>query len=114
MVIKLKTLSIIFFIISAGLFYWQKNNTKNSLISKINEPVEVIKKSIEQKKNDSLAPLKDSSIGDQELTAMTKIEINPNNGQEEVKIMIPKGKRLYDEEKMKEISSDANIESITH
>ena len=110
----MKTLSIVFlllFIFTGGFFYWQKNNARNQVGTITELPKKIFINTIET--NDSSGNKIVNSNEDMQVSyGNTQIVINPNNNQEEVKISIPKGKILYDEEKMKEISSDANIETI--
>lgn len=56
--------------------------------------------------------LKKKGKAGSENSAQIKIEKDQLTQQEVIKVIIPKGKRLYDEEKMKEVSYDANIEYL--
>jgi len=94
------------------MFFWEKYNLQNFFSSRAKKSISVSDKSAESSIYQNVS--KKSIQGEtNNINGITKIVINPETGKEEIKIKIPKGKRLYDQEKMNEISSDANIDILT-
>ena len=111
----LKKIAIVFlliFIFTGGIFFWQKNQPSNSMTSSSLFPTKIFMNNTEKSDKES-SQASTIEADKQIVSGNTKIIVNPENNQEEIKVTIPKGKRLYDEEKMKEISTDANVDILS-
>ena len=111
---KISILLFSLFILVTTLFVWEKYLPKKYSILSFHYKF---------KNNETVVTQKAKTVTKVDMTKKTiptkgivyaEIVKNPETGVEEVKVHLPPGKRLYNEEKMNEIASSANIETLTN
>lgn len=107
---KISIFSFCFFILLSGLYIWGNKLHKNYAILKNNKTEGISN----NKKNKTVETSKQitKSINTNNGIAYAEVVKNKETGTEEFKIHLPPGKRLYNEEKMNEVATSANLEGM--
>ena len=97
-----------FFTLLSAIYIWKNHLPKNYSILKPQSNSESVKK-VDRTINTN--PSK-KAIAENKNKAYAEIVVNKETGKEEVVVHVPKGMHLYDENKMKEVATNGNLETF--
>lgn len=100
------------FLLLTSLYIWENHLPKqNRFVQKFNSEMNETK----FKKNlNKIKVVEEVKKDNNKQIAYAEIIKSPESGSEVVKVHLPSGKRLYNEEKMNEIAASANLEISTN
>jgi 5,10-methylenetetrahydrofolate reductase len=103
---------LIFCSLILGFFYLNHSKTKNSPIAKSSK-VDFIQNANQTNVTRSISSISNNNQNNQKAYSQIIIDDQSNTEKLQIKTFIPKGKHLFDAEKIKEISKDADVEILS-
>jgi len=107
---KLSLFLFSFFLLLTAIYVWEKQLPHHYKIVNFKSGID----STKSKPTKQVAQFNAHNKAINKSIAYAEIVKNQETGAEEIKVHLPPGKRLYNEEKMNEIASSANLEISTN